>query len=144
MLAVLRRMTKVGFLGGGEEVSLREVQLFRISLTVLAFFFFFWPIFSLLNTFNEALFVECPFLARCCKPQVGIREAWLSRGTPPKDPPGSSRHSASALSPLLLPFCPLGGTGGGAPRHRNGPGFLPSWSYCTEMEMTGEARRGHR
>lgn len=39
MLAVLRRMTKVGFLGGDGEVSLREVQLFHISFTVLAFFF---------------------------------------------------------------------------------------------------------
>lgn len=102
----------MGFLGGGGEVSLREVQLFHISLTVLAFFFF-WPIFSLLNTFNEALFVECPFLARCCKPQVGIREAWLSRGTPPKDPP-AALVTRPPLSPLyFFLFVPLEGQGEG-------------------------------
>lgn len=113
MLAVLRRMTKVGFLGGGGEVSLREVQLFRISLTVLAFFFFFWPIFSLLNTFNKALFVECPFLARCCKPQVGIREAWLSRGTPPKDPRQLSSLGLRSLPLYFFLFVPLEGQGEG-------------------------------
>lgn len=46
--------------GGGP----REVQLFHICFTTLAFFS--WTIFSLLNKFNKALFVECLFLARCC------------------------------------------------------------------------------
>lgn len=131
-----------GFLGG---VGPREVQLFHVSFTTLAFFFFGW--YSVCWTNLTKLFLlsasSLPGIVSCrCEQERNLAVLEAGAGGHHWRTPGSSLHSASTHSPFTFPFCPLRGTGGGEPRHRNYPVFffffLPSCSYCTGMAMTRE------